>query len=130
MLATSWNAKGLVKPIWHRLEGTYRREQLAELTGIPANNLSRLNSGALPMTMRTAQKIADAVEGVTVLDLGAPGAGGDVESELALDRLARLEERLERLLQHLVAEGIVTPGSTADGRSSPNGSGSQTGTDG
>lgn len=119
----------MVKPVWHRLQGTYRREQLAELTGIPANNLSRLNSGKLPMTMRTAEKIANAVEGLTVLDLGAPEAGDDEESQLALVRLARLEARLERVLAALVQAGIALPESPADDQSAANGHGSRTGTD-
>lgn len=102
MLATSWKAKGLVKPIWHRLPVQKgKREELARLTGLQASDLSALNTGNRAMTLDVAQRIADAVEGVTIYDLGAPATAEGDEGPLLLQRLARLEASSENLTTSL-----------------------------
>lgn len=120
MLATSWKATGLVRQAWQRLEvKSYKRERLAELTGIPAPNLSRMNTGKMPMTLATAEKIVQVVPGITVLDLGATEAGDDAVARTALLRLAELEATLERVLIALDDAGIELPADPQDGESDP-----------
>jgi hypothetical protein len=70
------------------------RGELARLTGIPATNLSAINQGNKPLTPESAQKIMDAVPGVTLLDLGASDeiVADDPLSQLLIERVARLEE--------------------------------------
>ena len=96
MLATSWKATGLVEQAWKRLDPPIR-DELARLTSIPASNLSGLNTGRLPMTTEMAQKIADAVPGLSVLELGAPEEEADAEGQTLLRRLTELEDALNRL---------------------------------
>lgn len=96
MLATSWKATGLVRAAWRRLDvQAGHREELAALTGIRPNDLSRMNTGKRAMTLETAQRIADAVPGLTVYDLGAPAEAEDAADSppSVPDRLAALEER-------------------------------------
>ena len=95
VLATSWKAIGLVRAAWLRLDVEKgHREKLAELTGIPAPNLSGMNTGRIPMTRETAQRIADAVPGFSVLELGAPVEEADDAGETMLSRLRSLEAAL------------------------------------
>jgi hypothetical protein len=100
VLATSWKATGLVKPIWQRLPAAKdKRGELARLTGIPATNLSSLNTGS-PMTMEMASRIVSAaspfIPGLSVLDLGAPEEAADEPGLLLLDRLRSLEDEAVR----------------------------------
>ncbi len=125
MLATSWIAKDLVRPIWQRMPvKTYKREELAKRAGIPASNLSSLNTGGLPMTIEQAQKIVDAVPGVTLADLGAPEEVVAVQVPGVLDRLQSLQAEadrarglLERVLLALDQAGIALPDAPAEARS-------------
>lgn len=118
MLATSWKATGLIRPIWLRMPAkTYKREALAAATGIPASNLSAMNRGRLPVTPESAAKIMAAVPGVTLLDLGAPEVSDDAQSLLALDRLAKLEVALERVLLGMHQAGMKLPTARGDSRS-------------
>lgn len=82
--------------MWQRLPGAAKREQLAALTGIPAPNLSGLNTGRLSMTLQLATRIAEAVEGVSVLDLGEPTGSADALSLTIEDRLEAIEAQLDR----------------------------------
>lgn len=98
VLATSWKAPGLVRDAWLRLDVEKgHREELARLTDIPPSNLSSFNTGRRPLTMEMAQRIADAVPGLTLADLGAPGEAEDAGSRSIADRLAEAEEALNRL---------------------------------
>lgn len=100
MLATSWKATGLVQPVWNRLDVPKdKRGELARLTGIPATNLSAMNTGNMPMTMEMAERIAAAIEGLSVLELGAPLELADQRGQTLLDRLQEVED--------LVAEGFA-----------------------
>lgn len=84
-----------MRPVWAKLDvPKARREKLAELTGIPAPNLSGLNTGRLPMTREMAQRIVDAVPGLSVLELGAPAEEADDAGETLLTRLEELEAAL------------------------------------
>lgn len=86
-----------------------KREELARITGIHANDLSALNTGGRAMTIEMATRIAGAVEGVTVLDLGAPEAAASEEDAVLLSdlrrRLARAEAEVDWLLD--VAERLA-----------------------
>lgn len=102
MLASSWKAKGLLQPIWSRLDvPTYKREKLSELTGIPVSNLSSMNTGRMPMTLEMAQRIVRAVPGVTLADLGAPEAVVAQHEPLVLARLEQVEADI-RLLRSMI----------------------------
>lgn len=110
MLSTSWKATGLVQPIWNRLPvKTGKREELARLTGLQPTDLSRLNTGKRSMTMSLATRIAAAVPGVTVLDLGAPEEAADEPSLAMLSdlrrRLAEIEAALEQFGPDLAVLG-------------------------
>lgn len=100
MLDTSWKATGLVRPAWHRLDAPKgRRELLADLTGIPAPNLSGMNTGRIPMTMEMARRIADVVPGLSVQELGAPAEGDGVPRVRRLPRLEELATDLAELVR-------------------------------
>lgn len=104
MLASSWKAKGLVRAAWLRLDvPKNHREKLAELTGIPASNLSGMNTGRLVMTLESAQRIAAAVPGLSVLELGAPLEHAD---PAGLTLLGRLEEVAEMVANGFGALGV------------------------
>lgn len=92
VLASSWKAKGLLLPIWHRLEGKGKREQLAALVGVAPNDLSAINTGNKPMTAQLALRIASAVPGVTPLDLRPPQEAEAVLDPGVFDRLRELED--------------------------------------
>ena len=82
--------------------GKGQLEELARLTGIPASNLSSMNTGRLPMTMATAERIAAAVPGLSVLDLGAPSEAAAAEDPpLVLVRLQRVEETIAQIQSRL-----------------------------
>lgn len=123
MALRRWKADGLVEQAWKRLDPP-TRDELARRLGLKAaTNISKLNTGNMLMTDDYAERICAVVPGLTAADLGAPE---DVVAELAptvLDRLARLEDRLERVLAALVKAGIEIPESTTGGRSSPSGGG-------
>lgn len=111
MLATSWNATGLVRDAWLRLDVPKgHREELARLTGIPATSLSAMNTGHRPMTMAQAERIAAAVPGLTLLDLGAREEEANVEHRSIVARLEEAEAalndlgpQLERLARRVAA---------------------------
>jgi hypothetical protein len=84
-----WDASGLVEKAWKRLEPP-TRDQLAKRLGLKApTNISKLNTGELPMTIEYAQRIVKAVPGLTLADLGAPSS---VVAELDPTVLEHLEE--------------------------------------
>lgn len=86
-----------MKPIWKQLPVEKgHREELAALTGIAANDLSALNTGKRAMTIHMARRIANAVEGVSVLDLGAREEVAPEEATLIADRLQALEDTAAR----------------------------------
>ena len=98
VLATSWNAAGLVRAAWLRLDvEKAHREVLAERTGIPATSLSAMNTGKRPMTPAMARRIVAAVPGLTVLDLGAVEDEDDEEAQTLRDRLEEAELELARV---------------------------------
>lgn len=100
MLSDSWLATGLVRPVWAQLDVEKdHRGELARLTGIQATVLSAINTGKRPMTLETAQRIADAVPGVTLIDLGAPEESAPVEYPLIRRRLEALEAYCDELQQ-------------------------------
>ena len=102
MLATSWIAKDLVRPIWQRMPvDHYKREELAKRTGIPASNLSSMNTGGMPMTMEQARKIVAAVPGLTLADLGAPEAVVAARDPTVLDRLGELADDLAEAVRDI-----------------------------
>jgi len=121
-----WNAKGLLKPLWSRLEG--KRDELARMTGIGGGVLSAYNSGKRPLGIANARRIAAAL-GVTVEELGGPAEPG-VELALA-DRLRALEaaqiaaevERT-RVAEHLAGLEARVAGLEAALASSRSGAGS------
>lgn len=101
MLANSWKAKGLIQPIWQRLDVEKdKRGELARLTRIAATDLSAMNQGNRPMTEATARRIMDAVPGVTMADLGQPQ-----------ENPATLSARLERSLR---SAGLTVPQAARD----------------
>lgn len=108
MLATSWKATGLVRAAWLRLDVEKdKRGELAARTGIPATNLSGMNTGRIPMTRESARRIATAVPGLTEADLGAPsaelGVSRDERSSAVVDLLVELQERIERAEAEIAA---------------------------
>lgn len=94
-MARSWNAKGRVEDAWKRLGVTNGRDSLAQLTGIPATNLSSMNTGNKPMTVEQGQKIVKAT-GVTLLELGAPLEAVESEDRSLFDLLATARDEAER----------------------------------
>lgn len=56
-----------------------------------------INSGTRNLTIKTAQRIADAVEGVSVLDLGASEEEADATGLLLVDRLLALAATVEQV---------------------------------
>lgn len=124
MLSTSWKATGLVKPIWHRLEGKGKREQLAALSGITPTDLSALNTGHKSMTPQLALRIAQAVPGITPLDLRPPQEEEVSLDPGVLDRLRELEDavneagpRLDDLARRVADLETRVPPRTAQGES-------------
>lgn len=90
-----WKATGLLEAVWARIGG---RDELARLTGIQAGTLSGYNTGRLRLGIANARRIADAIPGVTVFDLGAPEeAAATREERRVIDRLRELEEALDLL---------------------------------
>lgn len=92
----SWDATGLVEKAWKRLEPA-TRDELAIRMGIKPTNLSKLNTGNLPMTLDYAKRIASVVPRLTVADLGAPSSVADEEDPIVLDRLRSLEGETDEL---------------------------------
>lgn len=87
-MATSWDATGRLAAHWRKVGG---RDKLAVKTGINAGNLSGYNTGRRPLGVRTARRIAAALD-VTIYDLGAPSRQAEIlEDLLVLDRLQALE---------------------------------------
>jgi type II secretory pathway component PulM len=99
-----WNARGKIRPLWQQLDGPAKREQLAEISGVRATELSAHNNGK-PLGAAVAQKIIDglATRGITVsrLELGAPIAEADEQGQTFLDLLAELRAVVE-------AQGVKT----------------------
>lgn len=94
MLASSWKADTLVEKAWRRLKPP-TRDELARRTGIPASNLSAYNTGGRPMTQEMAERICEAVPGLTLAELGAPEElADDPHSQSLFDRQEELRERL------------------------------------
>jgi DNA-binding transcriptional regulator YdaS (Cro superfamily) len=84
-----WKAKGLIRPLWHRVGS---RERLSELTGINTATLSGMNSGRLNLGPANAATLAAALD-VTPEDLGRPPGWADDEEILGI----RLEELATKL---------------------------------
>lgn len=102
VLATSWSAKGLVRAAWLRLAVEKgHREELARLTGIPATNLSAMNTGKRPMTGEMAARIVAAVPGITQADLGAPEEADAAPSPAQPDRQEELERSVLALTRQV-----------------------------
>jgi hypothetical protein len=89
MLASSWKTRGLVEKAWLRLSPPTRKE-LARLTGIAEPNLSGMNTGRLPTTLESAERICAKVPGLTLADLGAREAEVAESDPTVLDRLEEL----------------------------------------
>ena len=115
-----WDATGLVEKAWKRLEPP-TRDRLAELLGLKApTNISKLNTGDLPMTPEYAARIAAVVPGLTIADLGAPSSVVVEVDPTVLDRqeelakaVKKLSERIEDLAVHIAAielrlDGMLT----------------------
>lgn len=98
----SWDAKGLVEKAWKRLPPPATRDQLAALLRIKPTNLTKMNTGHLPMTIEYAQRIADVVPGLTVADLGAPSSIVAQADPTVLDRLEELAAKLADSIAHQV----------------------------
>lgn len=96
----SWDATGRILPIWSKLDGREKREQLARLSDVRATELSAHNQGK-PLGPKVAAKIVAgaAKAGIVIsnLDLGAPEAEADMQGQLLLDRLGALEDALNSL---------------------------------
>lgn len=108
MLATSWLATGLLKPIWLSLDVSQgHAKELARLTGIPANDLYALNNGTKVMTLARAEKIIAAVSGFTVADLRP------AEPPISQREARRLRDHLEELAR-LVGRGFLALGATPE----------------
>jgi len=87
-----------VRRAWLRLDVEKgNREELARLTGIPATSLSAMNTGRRAMTPEMAARIAAAVPGLSVLELGAPEEEAGREEQSMLARLEALEAALGEL---------------------------------
>ena len=101
----SWDATGLVEKAWKRLDPP-TRDHLAERLGLKApTNLSKLNTGRLPMTLDYAERIARAVPSVSVADLGAPSSAVVAVDPTVSDRLRSLEAEV-LVLRRMVLEGF------------------------
>ena len=94
-MARSWNAEGLIKLAWDRLGVSNGRDTLAERTGIPATNLSSINSGNKLLTLNYAERICVAT-GVTLAELGAPLEALSEEERSLYDLLQSALEQAER----------------------------------
>lgn len=108
----SWKATGLLEARWSSVGG---RDGLAAKTGIQPGTISGYNTGRLPLGMRNAKKIADAL-GVSVFDLGAPAETAQDQGLTVFDRLEALEgqadrnrDAIERILKALDGAGIAVP---------------------
>lgn len=91
----SWNAEGLVEKAWERLGVTNGRDSLAQLTGIPATNLSSINTGNRRLTVKMARKIS-AATGASLLELGAPLRAVEEEDQNLYDLLAAARDEARR----------------------------------
>ena len=101
----SWDATGLVEKAWKRLDPP-TRDHLAERIGLKApTNLSKLNTGRLPMTLDYAERIARAVPSLSVADLGAPSSAVAAVDPTISDRLRSLEAEV-LVLRRMVLEGF------------------------
>lgn len=104
----SWKAIGLVEKAWKRLDPP-TRDELARRLDVKPTNLSKLNTGALPMTTAYAQRIKKVVRGLTLADLGAPTAAVAEEEPTVLRRLQSLEAEVE-LWKGLLLEALGLQG--------------------
>lgn len=101
----SWIATGLVEKAWKRLDPP-TRDHLAERLGLKAaTNLTKMNTGTMPMSPEYADRIASVVPGITVFDLGAPVAVVAEKDPSALDRLQSLEAEVD-LWKGLLLEAL------------------------
>ena len=112
--SVGWRRVGILEPVYAKMAGEEAPvKKLAELTGIPAGNLSTINSGKRDMTSAYAERIAKAVPGISpVAHLGAPEAKeGDRLGRDVLARLAELEEGLTRLTRDVrrLADQVTVP---------------------
>lgn len=102
-----WRRQKILDPVFQKLkdEGIeFPVKHLAEITGIPAGNLSTINSGKRDMTDTYALRIAEQT-GISPAELGSDAGEGEHQALLTLDRLRSLEvafenERQSRDLEH------------------------------
>lgn len=94
-----WNAEGLLQPLWSRYGGEDakgRRELLAAATETTGVTLSAVNSGARPLGISLATRLAEAL-GVGLADLGAPAEVLNGDERPLHERVLELERRLQHL---------------------------------
>lgn len=86
----SWDAKGLLEPLWKELDPP-TADTLAALAGVHVKTLYSANSGKNRLGIAAGRKIAEAT-GRTIYDIGAPAPVDDVFATSLLGRIvAELE---------------------------------------
>lgn len=125
MRRTSWDATGLLEPVWKTLGVSDGRDELARLTGIPATSLSSVNTGKRPLTLDAARRISEAT-GVALSELGAEAeespiarleslvAETEAGRQAVIASLASIDVRLSRIEERLGIE--VLGGTEVTGR--------------
>lgn len=98
-----WNAKGLLKPLWHQYSGG--RDQLAADVGTSPTVLSSINTGKRQLGYGLGQRLAAALN-VSLLELGAP-LTGQAEPTL-VSRLDELQHTLEEILDAVRPDSAST----------------------
>jgi hypothetical protein len=79
-----------VEKAWKRLDPPTRDELARQLGLKAATNLTKMNTGALPMTPEYAARIVAVVPELTIADLGAPSSVAAESDPTVLDRLGEL----------------------------------------
>lgn len=124
----AWRRKGVLEAVYAELKRQgvdHPVKHLAQLTGIPAGNLSQINTGNRDMTDGYADRIVAAVPGITRLDLGAAAREDDLSDRRVLARLDELakilgdsleqQSKLERKVDRLQARIRRLEGHGEDG---------------
>lgn len=106
MARPGWDATGLLRPLWERLEG--KRDELAGLSGVRGTELSSHNNGK-PLGRDVAQRIIDgfAKKNIVVsnLELGAPAEEADGPGQTFLGLLQELRSVIDKQQETIDSQG-------------------------